>query len=248
MTGLVIGSFLNVCIYRIPREESIVFPGSHCPQCAAPLKWYHNIPVVSYLSLRGKCGFCGHPISPVYPLVELITGAISLALFLKFGPSVTFIALFLFCAALVTISFVDLEHRIVPDVISLPGIAAGLLFSLLRPDITFLQSLLGAAIGGGSLLAVIYGYYLLTKREGMGMGDVKLLAMIGAFLGWKSILFVILCSSFAGALVGLAIMALKRKNLKFAIPFGPFLSFGAIFYLFFGEQLVRWYLGTLGVA
>ena len=240
--GLVVGSFLNVCIYRLPRSESIVYPGSRCPTCETPLKWYHNIPVLSFIALRGRCAFCGAPISLAYPLVELCMGVLSLALFVKYGPSLTFAAFFLFVAALLAVAFIDLRTRIIPDVISLPGIAVGLLFSLIRDDITVWASIIGLLAGGGSLFLVSWGYYLLTKREGMGMGDVKLMAMIGAFLGWQAVIFVILSSSLIGAVTGTFLMFRKGEDSKFAIPFGPFLSLGALLYLFQGPALVDWYL------
>ena len=245
LLGLIVGSFLNVCIYRIPKGESIVFPSSKCTQCGNSLKWYHNIPVASYLALRGRCAFCGKPISFVYPLVELCMGLLSLALFAKFGWSWTFLFLFLFLAALVVVTFIDLQLQIIPDVISLPGIAVGFGSSFLRPELSVWDSLIGIVAGGGALLAVFLVYYALTKREGMGIGDVKLLAMIGAFLGWRSLLFVILSSSLLGAVSGLAVMLIKSRNIKLAIPFGPFLSLGAVMYLFFGKEIITWYLGLL---
>jgi leader peptidase (prepilin peptidase)/N-methyltransferase len=240
--GLAVGSFLNVCIYRLPRSESIVYPGSRCPACGTPLKWYHNIPVASFVALRGRCAFCGSSISLAYPLVELCMGVLSLALFVRYGPTLTFVSFFLFVAALLAVAFIDLRTRIIPDVISLPGLVLGFLSSLVRDDITLWQSLIGLLAGGGCLFLVSWGYYLLTKREGMGMGDVKLMAMIGAFLGWQAIIFVILSSSFLGAVTGTFLMLKKREDSKLAIPFGPFLSLGALLYLFQGPALVDWYL------
>ena len=171
--GLVVGSFLNVVIYRLPRRQSIVFPGSRCTNCGFSLKWYHNIPVFSYLLLGGKCAQCGERISIIYPLVELLTGGVTVLLFIKFGVSFTFLFFFLFCAALIAISFIDLEFQIIPDSISVPGIIVGFGSSFLRPDLAVLDSLIGAVAGGGILLAIFYGYYAVTKREGMGMGGRK---------------------------------------------------------------------------
>jgi len=243
--GLVVGSFLNVVIYRLPRRQSIVFPGSHCTNCGFTLKWYHNIPVFSYLALGGKCAQCGERISLIYPLVELLTGGITVLLFIKFGVSLTFLFLFLFCVSLVAISFIDLEFQIIPDSISLPGIIVGFGSSFLRPDLGVMDSLIGAVAGGGILLLIFFGYYAVTKREGMGMGDVKLLAMIGAFLGWRSLLFIILASSFMGAIIGGVLMVARKQDSKLAIPFGPFLSLGATLYLFAGQDLINWYFDLL---
>jgi leader peptidase (prepilin peptidase)/N-methyltransferase len=239
--GGMVGSFLNVCIYRLPKEESIIWPGSHCPHCKKPIKFYDNVPVISYFLLRGKCRYCKGSISLQYPLVEGITALSSLLLFIKFGPSLSFFIYFTFVAALISITVIDLYHQIIPDVISLPGIAAGLLLSLINPYITFFNSLIGVLIGGGSLFAVATLYQWLFKREGMGGGDVKLLAMIGAFLGWKAVILTILLSSLIGSISGISIMVLKGKNFKYAIPFGPFLSLGAVIALFYQNEIIFWY-------
>jgi len=240
--GGMIGSFLNVCICRLPKEESIVWPGSHCPHCRKPIRFYDNIPLVSYFLLRGKCRYCKGPISLQYAVVEGITALSSLFLTMKFGFSVSFLFYFAFASALTVVTVIDLHHQIIPDVISLPGIGVGLLASLLIPEITFWNSLIGILLGGGSLFLVATLYQWLFKREGMGGGDVKLLAMIGAFLGWKAVILTILLSSLIGSITGILIMVLKGKNFKYAIPFGPFLSLGAVIALFYGESLIRWYL------
>lgn len=171
--GSVVGSFLNVCICRMPKDESVVSPPSHCPNCNYCIRWYDNIPLFSYLLLRGKCRGCGTHISLQYPLVELINGLMTLVLFLKFGPTFSFLALFLFCSALVVITFIDLEYQIIPDEISLSGIVIGFVFSFFLPWLTWLNSLLGILLGGGSLLLVAYLYQWLTGKEGMGGGDIK---------------------------------------------------------------------------
>jgi leader peptidase (prepilin peptidase)/N-methyltransferase len=240
--GAIVGSFLNVCIFRLPKEESIVWPGSHCPHCKNLIKFYDNIPLISYLLLRGKCRYCKEPISAQYPLVEGITALSSLVLFMRFGPSLAYITYFAFVAALIVITVIDLYHQIIPDVISLPGIGVGLLTSLIIPQITFFNSLIGVLLGGGSLFLVATLYQWLFKREGMGGGDVKLLAMIGAFLGWKAVILTILLGSLIGSITGIIIMVLKGKDFKYAIPFGPFLSLGAVISLSYGENLIRWYL------
>jgi len=237
--GAVVGSFLNVCIWRIPEGQSIVTPASHCPRCGSPVRFYDNIPLVSWLVLRGRCRDCGGPISPRYPLVELLTALLSLAVFQLYGPRLEYVAAFLFAAALVVITFIDLDHQIIPDVISLPGIPVFFLLAVFVMGVPFWESLFGILIGGGFLYLIAVGYELLTKREGMGGGDIKLLAMIGAFLGWKSLFFVVFMSSILGALVGVVLIALKGKDMKYAVPFGPFLSIAAVLYLFVGPALTH---------
>lgn len=243
--GAIVGSFLNVCIFRIPAGGSIAFPPSHCPRCQAPIMWYDNVPVISYLFLTGKCRKCRGPISFRYPVVEFLTGLLSLAAFIKFGFSVDYFIYFAFIAALITITFIDLDHQIIPDIISLPGILAGFAASFALADITYIESLAGILAGGGVLFVVAAGYELIAKKEGMGGGDIKLLAMIGAFLGWKGILFTVFSGSLIGTIIGVALMIAQGKDSKYAIPFGPFLSMGALLYLFFGETVIYWYLGIL---
>lgn len=240
--GAVVGSFLNVCIFRMPNEESVVSPPSHCPVCNYQIRWYDNIPILSYLVLGGKCRGCGVKISLQYPLVELINGLLTLALFVRFGPTIAFVALFLFCSALVVITFIDIEHQIIPDEISLSGIIIGFLFSFFIPGYDWVNSLIGIVLGGGSLLLVAYGYQKLTGKDGMGGGDIKLLAMMGAFLGWKAIPFIIFFSSLVGSVLGVSIMLIQKKDSKLAIPFGPYLALAAVFYIFYGPQLIKWYL------
>jgi leader peptidase (prepilin peptidase)/N-methyltransferase len=240
--GAMVGSFLNVCIHRLPKEESIVRPGSHCPKCKTPIRFYDNIPLLSYLLLGGKCRHCKAPISIQYPIVEAITALSSFFLFITFGVSLSFFYYFSFVAALIAITVIDLYHQIIPDVISLPGIVIGLLGSLVISQITFWSSLIGVISGGGSLFLVATVYQWLFKREGMGGGDVKLLAMIGAFLGWKAVILTIFLSSFIGSIIGITVMLIKGKDFKYAIPFGPFLALGAVISLFWGENLISWYL------
>ncbi len=244
--GAMVGSFLNVCIARLPKEESIVYPGSHCLRCGHPIRFYDNIPIISYLVLKGKCRDCQASISIQYPLVEGIAALGSFLLFLRFGPSVGYLIYFAFLSALIVITVIDFYHQIIPDVISLPGIGAGLLASLIIPQITFLNSLLGILLGGGSLFLVATIYQWLFKREGMGGGDVKLLAMIGGFLGWKAVILTIFLSSLIGSITGIIIMVLKGKDFKYAIPFGPFLSLGAVIALFYQNEIIFWYLRYRG--
>ncbi len=256
--GSVIGSFLNVCIYRLPREESIVFPPSSCTSCGSRIRFYHNIPVLGYLFLGGKCSDCGSRISPLYPIVEILSGLALLGAFWKFGLSVDTLFYLMLIYSLVVITFIDLEHMIIPNVITIPGVAVGLLYNALITDwqksrdllglfsfnlenffgvlneVPFLDSVFGIIIGGGLLFLVAFLYVLIRKREGMGMGDVKLLAMIGAFLGWKGVIFVMLVSSILGTFAGLSVIIYKKGDLKYAIPFGPFLSLAAVIYIFSG--------------
>ncbi|MFO7666687.1 MAG: prepilin peptidase [Desulfobacterales bacterium] len=244
--GLTIGSFLNVCIFRIPASISIVSPRSMCPGCNSFIKYYDNIPVISYIFLGGKCRECNMPIPFRYPLVELISGLTALAVFMKFSLSYEGLAYFTFISALIVITFIDIDHRIIPDVISLPGIPIGFLMaSFLIPGISWKESLIGILAGGGSLLAVAWIYNLITKKEGMGGGDIKLLAMIGAFIGLKGVLFTIFAASATGTVAGIAAMFKTGEGVKLAVPFGPFLSIGAILYIFFGSEIILWYLNLL---
>ena len=240
--GSCIGSFLNVCIYRLPTSKSIVYPGSMCTACGQAIRFYDNIPLVSYLWLRGKCRFCRAPFSIRYPLIELLGGFFAVCTYLKFGLSTTALIHYGFIAALMIITFIDIDHRIIPDVISLPGIPIGFAASFVMPTIDWIESLSGILVGGGTLYLVAWGYRLLTRKEGMGGGDIKLLAMIGAFIGWKGVFFTIFVSSAVGTLVGIIEMIRTRQNMKLAIPFGPFLAIGAVTYLFLGRQLIDWYL------
>jgi len=249
--GAIVGSFLNVCIARIPNGESIIHPPSHCPKCKGRIPFYCNIPLLSYLFLRGRCRSCGERIAPRYFFVELLTGLFAVALYYRFGLGFEFLVGFVFVAALIAISFIDLDVRIVPDVISLPGIVLGLLVSLggyffvgpkdaLIP--TPLSSIIGIIAGGGFLLATAWIYEKLTGVEGMGGGDIKLLAMIGAFLGWPSIPVTLFFASLVGSVVGLTCMLLTGAGRRLALPFAPFLCSGAVLFIFFGEELIQLYL------
>ncbi len=238
--GAVVGSFLNVVIFRLPdKKESIVFPASHCPHCTTPLHWYENIPILSFLVLKGKCRTCKDKISIQYPLVELSMGLLSLALFQHFGPSPDFLYYFIFAAALLSIIFIDIRHQIIPDVISLPGIVVGFAGSFFVSAVSWQQSALGVLVGGGILYAIALAYYVLTKRDGMGGGDIKLLAMIGAFLGWQSLLYVVFASSLLGSIVGLGAMLKQQKGGRTRIPFGPFLSVAALSWILFQQPILH---------
>jgi leader peptidase (prepilin peptidase)/N-methyltransferase len=240
--GAIIGSFLNVVILRLPAEDSsIAFPASHCPECLTPLAWYENIPVLSYIFLRGKCSHCGTSISLQYPFVELVTALLAAAVCYKFGFSLLAAGYFLFAAALLVIIFIDIHHQIIPDGISLPGIALGFLFSLVNTAVTWQSSLLGLLLGGGALYAIAMIYFYLRKQDGMGGGDIKLLAMIGAWLGWQSLPFIIFASSAAGSIIGLVAMTWQKKGGSTRIAFGPFLSVAALIYMFFSEKILYFF-------
>jgi len=243
--GMCIGSFLNVCIYRLPSGKSIVRPASACPVCGMQIHWYDNIPLISYIILRGRCRECKTAISIRYPIVELLCGLFAMASWMRFGNSLPALIYFIFIAALLVITFIDIDHRIIPDIISLPGIPLGFLASLILPQLNWSDSLLGIGIGGGILLIIAWGYHLFTGKDGMGGGDIKLLAMIGAFLGWKGVLFTIMASSLIGTVVGIVLMVRAGKGIKMAMPFGPFLAVGAIVFLFFGPQLINLYFNLL---
>jgi leader peptidase (prepilin peptidase)/N-methyltransferase len=237
--GVVVGSFLNVCIFRMPAKTSIIKPLSQCPHCHHPIRLYDNIPLISYIVLRGKCRDCGGKISWRYPLVELLTALLSLFLFLKFGLTLIFLIFFIFTAVLIVIAFIDFDHQIIPDVLTIPGIPVFFLLAVFVVKVPWLEALIGLLIGGGVLFAIAFVYELLTKREGMGGGDIKLLAMIGGFLGWKSLIFILLFSSFSGVIVGITAMIIKKQDTKYAVPFGPFLSAAAVAYLFWGDTFMR---------
>jgi len=246
--GASVGSFLNVCIHRVPLGLSVAKPPSRCPSCKSQIRFYDNIPIISYLFLGGKCRRCGSPISFEYPFVEALTAILFVALYHRFGPGAGFFVYAVFISALMAISFIDLHVRIIPNVISIPGIAVGFILSfvLYEPPVrALLTSASGIILGGGALFVVAQGYYYVTGKEGMGGGDVKLLAMIGAFLGWKGVIFTLMASSLIGSLTGIFLMLFRGKGGKDAIPFGPFLSLGAVLYVFFGEAAVNWYLSLM---
>jgi leader peptidase (prepilin peptidase)/N-methyltransferase len=252
--GLAIGSFLNVCIYRIPRRANIASPPSHCPTCKGPIKPYDNIPLFSYLLLRGRCRSCAAKISYRYPLVEAMAASGFALLVHRFGISLPTLLYMLFFSVLVVLAFIDLEHQILPDMITLWGIPLGLILSLL-PDVVasvglplrqifhllkpgFVSSMVGLALGGGLFYLVAF-----LSRGGMGGGDIKLAAMIGSFLGWQRLLLTIFLATLSGSTVGIFLLALGLKGRKDPIPFGPFLALGATLSLLWGGSLIAWYGG-----
>ena len=239
------GSFLNVCIYRIPLKRSIVSPPSECPYCGEKIRPYDNIPLFSYLFLKGKCRYCRNHISWQYPAVEVLTGLLSLFSFIRYGLTYQYFLVLFLLGVLLTISFIDLYHKIIPDILTLPGIVAGWASSFVFANITWLDSFIGIMAGGGSLFVVAFVYERITGREGMGGGDVKMLAMIGAWMGWRPLPLIVLISSLTGTLIGLAFILLAGKEYRFKIPFGPFLAFGTVIYLFFGPELTGGYFRLL---
>lgn len=238
--GLIVGSFCNVIIYRLPLGNSIITPGSQCRSCGNPIRPWDNIPILSYFLLNGRCRFCREPISVRYPIVEFTSGILFIVLYLKFGLSILFVIYALMASTLLVIALIDLDHKIIPNVITLPGLIVGLILSLRFLPITPLTSLLGVLIGG-----TLFYLIALVSKGGMGGGDIKLIAMIGAFLGWHGTLFTIFSSALLGAVVGISLMLLGKKGRKDKLPFGPFLSFGAILFMLSGDDLVRWYLEML---
>jgi leader peptidase (prepilin peptidase)/N-methyltransferase len=266
--GLIIGSFLNVCILRIPGGKSIVMPASACPKCGTPIRPYDNIPVLSYLLLGGKCRKCRTTISPMYPLVELLTGLLFLACYKAFGLSAETLKWAAFSAIMIVLVFTDLRERILPDVVNYTGFALGLVFSLFTkssdgtalwlanrafdfpppaPFISITDALLGAAVGSGLLWLVSEAYFRIRGREGMGLGDVKMMLMAGAFLGVKRILLTIFTGSILGSLLGVAFILARRKDSGYELPFGTFLGMAALLVVFFGTPVVNWYQSLLTV-
>ncbi len=267
--GSFFGSFFNVIIYRLPRDESIIIPGSHCTLCGEPIKWYDNIPLFSYFILGGKCRYCKEPFSFRYFVVELVTAILFAMVVRQYLPVVFEISVFqglglilfhfFFVGGLIISAFIDIDHQIIPNEITFPGIPLGLLASFLFPAMMYpfvpyqvgmmmsrwsslLWSFVGAVAGGGSLYVIgIFGK-LVLKKEAMGMGDVKLLAMIGAFIGWQLMLLTVLFASFTGAMVGGILMASKKAKWQSKIPFGPYIVLGALISYFWGKGIILWYM------
>ena len=266
--GLLIGSFLNVCILRIPADKSIVMPASSCPKCGKAIAPYDNVPVVSWLMLGGKCRNCKTKISPMYPAVELLTGLLFLACYFVFGLTVEALKWAVFAALLVVLTITDLRERILPDEVNFFGLGAGLLFSFFtkpidgtalwlanrwfdfpppQPALSFVDSILGAAAGSGLLWVVAEGYFRLRGREGMGLGDVKMMAAVGAFFGLQRTLMTILAGSLLGSVIGTLLIAISKKGRDYELPFGTFLGAGALLVLFFGTPALHWYQSLLAV-
>jgi leader peptidase (prepilin peptidase)/N-methyltransferase len=266
--GLLVGSFLNVCIVRLPRDRSIVNPPSHCPRCKSSIKFYDNIPIVSFLLLRGKCRSCGEPISCRYPFVELMNGLFYVWIMSEFGIGGEAFLVMAFCSSLIVITFIDFDFQIIPDVITFPGMLLGVMigpffmstlnvplpFNLghFMPHawpllVNFLNSVIGLLGGALPLLAIGWIWEKLRHVEAMGGGDVKLMGMVGSFLGWKGALLTIMIGAFVGSVVGLGLIMLKRHKMDNVIPFGPFLALGAVATTFYGPDIISWYLGLMRI-
>ncbi|NPA53418.1 MAG: prepilin peptidase [Aquificae bacterium] len=244
--GIIIGSFLNVVIYRLPRKGSILKPAfSFCPNCGNQIKWHDNIPIISYIFLKGKCRYCQSPISKRYPFVELLTGIASVLSLWKTGISIEYFFIFAFLSILIAITFIDIDFKIIPDELNLIGFILGLTFSFFRKDFTVFDALLGSLVGAGILWGIAYFYEKTRGIEGLGFGDVKMMAFVGTYVGWFGSLFTIFFASLVGAIFGIAAAYISKASNKgqFEIPFGPFLALGATVYIFFGEQIKAWYMG-----
>jgi leader peptidase (prepilin peptidase)/N-methyltransferase len=245
--GLVFGSFFNVVIYRLPRGLNVSRPPSACPGCGARIRPFDNVPVLSYLLLRGRCRRCGMRISPLYPAVEALTALGFVLVYLNAGRVVglEFVAGCLFTSALLILGFIDAGHQVLPDAITMPGLVLALAYAFGRDDLNFRGALLGAVVGGGFLMAVYGAYRLIRRREGLGMGDVTMMLMVGAFLGWPRTLLVLILASFAGAVVGVFLIARRGKDFQFALPFGTFIAPAAFVAMLWGQRIIDWYWGLL---
>jgi leader peptidase (prepilin peptidase) / N-methyltransferase len=242
--GAIVGSFLNVCIHRLPLGKSVVWPPSACPNCGRTLAWQENIPIVSFAFLRGRCATCRTLISIQYPIVEAVTAAMFAAGLWYYGAGLLLASRLVFGCALIVLFAIDLEHHLLPNAVTLPGIVVGLVFSLFTPP-GLRDAIIGVVLGGGILFVIAEAYYRLRHEEGLGMGDVKMLAMIGAFVGWKLTLLTLMMASLAGSIIGVALIATRSASMKYALPFGTFLALGAAAAATVGPTLVDWYLGLL---
>ena len=240
--GTLLGSFANVCIYRLPQRLSIIFPGSHCPCCQEALRPWHNIPLLSYVLLGGRCATCKTAISLRYPLVELGNGLLYVWLYHHYHFSVQGLVYALLTTALLVVSCIDLVYTIIPNAITLPGIVIGIGTSLWLTPVGGGSAVLGVLIGGGLFLLMAVLSVLILQREGMGGGDIKLIAMLGAFLGWHAVLVTIFLGAVLGACVGIVLMLLRRQGRKEPVPFGPFLAIGAVLTMVWGNSLLAWYV------
>jgi leader peptidase (prepilin peptidase)/N-methyltransferase len=238
--GLIIGSFLNVCIYRIPRQQSIAFPGSKCVCCDKPLGFFELIPVISFIFLKGRCRTCGTVISWHYPMVEIITGIIFSGAYIKFGLNIEFLTVITLSSLMLVVTFIDIDYRIIPNKLVVVGLILGIVFGLFRPSAGLFFISKGIAAGFGLMFLVA-----LLSRWQMGFGDVKLAAVMGAFLGWKGVLTAILLAFATGAVYGIFLIVAKGKNRKTAVPFGPFLAGATVFSFFWADTVITWYLNLI---
>ncbi|MCX7972926.1 MAG: prepilin peptidase [Candidatus Aminicenantes bacterium] len=245
--GLVWGSFLNVVVYRLPQGKSIIKPASSCPHCGTRINWYDNIPLLSYLLLKGKCRACRRPISIIYPIIEALTAALLLILYYHYSLSLHFLAAALFTSALITLGFIDFKHQILPDHLTIPLFLLSLIYGFLRSDLNLKEVLLGAFFGSGFLFLIYVGYFLIRKKEGLGTGDIILMLGIGSFLGLKGTILTLILATFAGALVGLFLLLGQKKEWQTALPFGSFLTPAAFISLVWGEKIIVWYFSLFSL-
>ena len=243
VAGLLVGSFLNVCIHRIPHGESVVSPRSRCPDCKTPLAWYENVPVISYAVLLGRCRHCKERISPRYPLVEIVTAVAFFALYRSGFDTRELVLYMALTSAFIVITLIDFDYKIIPDMITIPSISVAPAVAFFWPHLSFIESVWGILVGGGVLWLIAHLYMLIRRQEGMGLGDVKLLAMIGGFLGWQGAMFSLVIGSVAGSIIGLGLMLVRRGRLDMEIPFGPFLAGAAYVHLLGGPEILAWYFG-----
>jgi leader peptidase (prepilin peptidase) / N-methyltransferase len=239
LVGAAVGSFLNVCIHRLPRHDSVMHPPSHCPRCGRRLRWFENVPVVSWLALRARCAGCKEPISSMYPLVELLTAAVFVLAYLEFGMTAMLGVRLLFASAMIVLAITDLRERLLPNAITYPGVVIGLFCSFFLPP-GIVSALVGVLLGAGVPFLIGEVFYRLRGIEGLGMGDVKMLGMVGAFLGWQLALFTLFAASMLGVLIGVPLTVMKRDR-YYQIPLGTFLALGALVSAFAGEEIVQWY-------
>ncbi len=241
--GMAWGSFLNVVIYRLPRQLSLISPPSSCPQCNKRVAPYDNIPVVSYILLRGKCRYCGNGIPISYLMVEILTPLSFLLLYNQYDLSLHFFTSCIFASAMIVLGFIDFYHQIIPDIITFPGLALALVYTFFRSDLTLAEAVMGAVAGSGFLLLVYGAYYLLRNQEGLGVGDMTMMLLIGAYLGWKLVFFTLILASLMGSLAGIYFLLFKKKDLQYALPFGTFLAPAAFIALIWGYKIIKWYFG-----
>ncbi len=247
--GISFGSFLNVLIYRLPLKISLIKPPSKCPECDTPIRFYDNIPVISYVILGGKCRHCKKNISLRYPVIEILSGLLTVYAIYSFGFTLKGIEVVFLSLVFLAIFFIDLDHTIIPDVFTIPGVIIGIAVSLLPGAMVgWKQSLIGMAVGGGAFMLVGILGQIIFKKEALGFGDVKYAAMVGAFLGWKNLILMLIIASFLGSIIGISLIYLSGKKGKSTyIPFGPFLTVGAWIAIYFGEDLIKAYLELVGI-
>ena len=243
LLGLIVGSYLNVLVHRLPSGKSTIWPRSRCPFCGGPIKARDNIPILSFLLLKGRCRHCGAPISWRYPFIESFTAIAFVSCVLRFGLTAETLIAILFVSLMVLLAAIDLEHFLLPDSVTLPGLLVGLALRAWHPHTSFLDALAGAVVGAGLLILLINFWFWLRHEEGMGLGDVNMLALVGAFLGWQGVLTTLFFAALSGAITGIVLMVAGRVGLRSRLPFGVFLALGGLVSLFFGDFLALYFSG-----